>query len=388
MAGWRLLILLGLWGLWGCGTAVAPPPTVPPPTPFPTALHGDEPVNPLFLSPDYGIHIAQWWQLDALDRDLRLTAEMDFGWVKQTFAWRDIEGYNKGEYDWFRPDSIVEAAANAGLQLVVRVDHQPLWAVIDLPPDKITNNQPPVNYQDFGDFCGVLAQRYQGRIAAYQVWNEPNLSREWGEESPDPAAYTRLLKVCYEAIKAADPQAIVISAGLAPTGTTPPDAMPDTEFLQGMYDAGAAAYFDVLGAHAPGYKAPPEMSADEVAQSVEYGQGRWFAFRRVEDLRAIMVANGDGAKQIAIMEMGWMLHQQLHPQYTWHGVSEEEQAAYLVGAYQYAQANWQPWIGLMTTIYMADANWTPEANEQWWWSIVLPDGEPRLAYEALKTMPK
>ena len=60
---------------------------------------------------------------------------------------------------------------------------------------------------DFGDFCGALADRYRGRIGAYQIWNEPNLSREWGDEAPDPAGYTALLRVCYQAIKAVDPQA-------------------------------------------------------------------------------------------------------------------------------------------------------------------------------------
>ena len=386
---WLLLVLSVVW-LAGCGgTAVAPPPPpAPSPTPFPTDLIGQQPVRQRFASPTYAVHIVQWWQLEALDRDLELTNEMGFRWVKQTFAWRDIEGYQKGEYDWFRPDSIVDAVENANLQLVVRIDHQPLWSVISLPSEKITNNQPPVDYQDFADFCGVLADRYRGRIAAYQIWNEPNLSREWGGEPPNPAEYVLLLKVCYQAIKAADPEAIVISAGLAPTGTQPPDAMPDTDFLQGMYEAGGASYFDILGVHAPGYKAPPELSPAEVAESWEYGQGRWFAFRRVEDLRAIMVANGDEAKQVAIMEMGWILHQELHPDYTWHGVSEAEQADYLVRAYQYAAENWQPWIGPMTTIYMADYAWTPETNEQWWWSIVLPDGTPRLAYAALRDMPK
>jgi hypothetical protein len=348
----------------------------------------EKPVVETFDSPAYGIHTAQWWQMDALERDLALTNEMGFDWVKQAFAWRDIEGFAKGEYDWYRPDEIVKAAERAGLGLIVRIDRQPLWSVRSLPDEEITAHQPPVDYQDFGDICGAMAARYKGRVAAYQVWNEPNLSREWGGKPPNPAEYTALLKVCYEAIKAADPEAIVISAGLAPTGTSSSEAMPDMDFLQGMYDAGAAAYFDVLGVHAPGYKAPPEMSSNEVVAQGEFGNGRWFAFRHVEDMRAIMVANGDSAKQVAIMEMGWILHQDLHEGYTWHGVSEAEQADYLVRAYQYAQENWRPWIGVMTTVYMADADWTPEENEQWWWSIVLPDGTPREAYWALRDMEK
>ena len=371
-------------------TAVLPPPevevvvngtAVPTPTP---AL----PATQLFKSPEYGVHLVQWWRVDDIfPRDLQLLQEMGFGWAKQAFAWRDIEGNAKGEYDWYRPDRIVEQANEANINLLVRLDHQPLWSVEDLVDKPITQNQPPINNQDFGDFCFAIASRYQGKIAAYQVWNEPNLSREWGEQSPSPVEYTELLRVCYEGIKAADPEAIVVSAGLAPTGDQPPLAMPDDEFLQGMYDAGAANYFDALGLNAPGYKAPPTIPPEE-GLNPEWGGHRWNVFRHVEDMREMMVANGDSDKQVVILETGWILAQDLHPSYTWHGVTEAEQAEYLVGAYQFARENWQPWIGPIFTIYMADINWTPEEHEQYWWSIVLPDGTPRLAYLALKAMPK
>ncbi len=379
-------------------TVTLPPPiveTLPPPeveivvqgtavpTPTPSLPSGQ-----LFRSPGYGIHLSQWWRVDDIfPRDVALVEEMGFGWVKQAFAWRDIEGITKGEYDWYRPDRIVEQVNNANLNLLVRIDHQPTWSVEALVDKPITQNQPPVNYQDFGDFCFALADRFKGRIRAYQVWNEPNLSREWGEQSPSPAEYTELLRVCYIGIKTADPQAIVVSAGLAPTGTQPPLAMPDTDFLQGMYDAGASAYFDALGLNAPGYKAPPELSPEE-GLNPEWGGFRWNVFRHVEDMRDIMVANGDADKQVVILETGWILFQELHPSYTWHGVSEEQQAEYLVGAYQFARENWQPWIGPIFTIYLADLDWTPEGNEQYWWSIVLPDGTPRPAYLALKEMSK
>lgn len=370
--------------------AVLPPPEVEfivngtaVPNPEPT-----RPPNQLFNSPEYGIHLSQWWHVDdVLPRDLELVQEMGFGWVKQAFAWRDIEGNAKGEFDWYRPDRIVEQANAANLNLLIRIDHQPLWSVQALVDKPITQNQPPADYQDFGDFCFELAKRYKGRIQAYQVWNEPNLSREWGEQSPNPAEYTELLRVCFQGIKTADPEAIVVSAGLAPTGTEPPVAMPDDAFLQGMYDAGAADYFDALGLNAPGYKAPPELPP-EAGLNQEWGGHRWNVFRHVEDMRDIMVANGDADKQVVILETGWILQQELHPSYTWHGVTEEQQAEYLVGAYQFARENWRPWIGPIFTIYMADATWTPEEHEQYWWSIVLPDGTPRSAYLALKAMPK
>ncbi len=378
----RLTFIILLFALFlvGCerNTAVSEPATI-------------SPENQYFQSPEYGIHLNQWWRVDDLyPRDLQFTNDIGFGWVKQSIPWRDVEGHNKGEYNWYHPDQIVQHTEDAGLKLLVRIDRQPLWSVQGfLPSEAITENQPPYNYQDFGDFCGAMAERYKGRIAAYQVWNEPNLSREWGNVSPDPVAYTELLKVCYEAIKAHDSEAIVISAGLAPTGTPPPAAMPDVEFLQGMYDAGASDYFDVLGLNAPGYKAPPHISPDEAEiEGNEWGNGRWFVFRHVEDMREIMLQNGDGDKQVAILEMGWMLQQDIHEFYQWHGVTEEQQAEYLVEAYQYAQENWQPWIGLMTTLYLADSNWNPQDHEQYWWSINLPDGSKRPSYFALKEMEK
>jgi len=363
---------------------LTPPPVTVEQTP-PTATA--EPATPHFESPEYSIHLSQWWRLDAFHQNLALTQQMGFGWVKQKFPWRDIEKA-KGEFDWYRPDEIVAAVEEADLKLLVRLDAHPLWSVLSLPDEQITPNQPPVDFQDFGDFCHALAERYRGRIGAYQVWNEPNLSREWGDRSPDPEEYTELLRTCYQGIKQADPDAIIISAGLAPTGDQPPRAMPDTDFLQGMYDAGAAAYFDVLGLNAPGFKAPPEADPEEGVTVEGYGGHRWNVFRHVEDMREIMVRNGDGDKQVAILEMGWVLSQDIHADYVWHGVSEQEQADYLVRAYQYAHRHWQPWIGLMTTIYIADFDWTPEANEQYWWSIVLPDGTPRLAFAALAAMDK
>lgn len=371
-------------------SASVPAPDKPSPEPTERAL-----LNPLeaeemvhhFESPAYGIHTAQWWDLVAFQNDINRVNDMHFGWVKQHIPWRDVEGVEKGSYDWWRPDKMVEIAEAADINLIVRLDRPPVWSIIEYESMglRVTENQPPVDLQDFGDFCGAMAARYAGRIQAYQVWNEPNLSREWGELAPDPEKYVELLQICYDAIKAADPEAIVISAGLAPTGTTPPDAMPDDQFLRAFYAAGGSNYFDVLGLNAPGYKAPPEISPDETGPESSYGQYRWHVFRHVEDMRRIMVENGDAEKQIAILEMGWTTDTRSGTSYEWHAVSQDEQADYLVRAYEYAETNWQPWIGVMTTIYFSDVAWT-EADEQYWWAITEPDGSTRPAFEALKEM--
>jgi len=342
--------------------------------------------------PQYGIQTFLWWNVDnkTAARDADLVSGLGFGWLKEQFSWSAISG-SRGGYDWYRTDWIVKLAQQRHLKLLVRLDKAPFWALTEAGDAGKYSDTPPSDPALMGEFCGALAQRYAGRIAAYEVWNEPNLAREWGGRPPSPAEYVALLKACYTAIKAADPNAIVISAGLAPTNT--PDtsvAMLDDQYFQGIYAAGGAAYFDMLGVHAPGYGNPPERSPLD-CQNDAFWQGRVWCFRHVEDIRALMVAAGDSDKQIAVTEMGWTTDP-VHSDYSWYAVSEAMQADYLVRAFQYAKANWQPWIGLMSMVYIADPHWTQD-DEQCWWAITRPTapGDPAVllpAYTSLQKMPK
>jgi hypothetical protein len=347
----------------------------------------------VMTSPDYGMQVFLFWRTEVADRDLQLVKEAGFRWVKQEFAWREIEGAGPGVFNWTNPDRVMDQIDANGLKVIARVGVQPEWAGGNYP-----QVGPPDNYQDFANFLTSLATRYQGRIDAYQIWNEPNLAREWGNRPPNPAAYTEMLKVAYQAIKAADPNAYVISAGLAPTTRWDDIAIPDTAFIQGMYDAGAAPYFDLLGAHGAGYKAPPETDPDVVANDPVLNNHdpsssqlrRIYCFRHVEDVRAVMVANGDANKQVVLLEFGWTTDHRPDSPYTWHAVSDQEQADYLVRAYRYAKENWRPWIAVMSLIYMPDSQWGKQ-DEQTYWSIIYPgypDLRIRPAYMQLKEMPK
>ncbi|HFC11550.1 MAG TPA: hypothetical protein ENJ56_01805, partial [Anaerolineae bacterium] len=193
----RLSLLILIFLAVACKPPDDPIPTLP--TPQTTSIKTDEPINMLFASPAYGMHLTTWWQPDVIWRDMDLVKEMGFGWVKQPVAWSDIEKGQDG-FDWYFLDEvIVPGAESRGLKLLLRLDRSPLWAVEEKPG--LSANTPPQDFADYGDFCGQMAARYRGRVQAYQVWNEPNLHREWGNAKPDPVAYTQLLKVCYEAIK-------------------------------------------------------------------------------------------------------------------------------------------------------------------------------------------
>ena len=365
-------------------TTVVPSATAAPPgeTPSqPTSTSRPPASSASMASPDYGIQAFLWWQPEVAHRDLGLIRDAGFTWVKQWFAWRDIEGKGKGQYDWSTTDRIVAQVEEFGLKLIVRVDHEPDWA-----------GAPPDNVDHFADFLSALATRYRGRIQAYQVWNEPNLAREWGNKPPNAAEYTRMLKRAYQTIKQADPNAIVVSAGMAPTTERSQRAVPDTQFIQAMYDAGARPYFDMLGAHGAGYKAPPEMDPGQVANDPNYynvgdvncpGPAcRIYSFRHVEDLRQIMVDNGDANKRVVVLEFGWTRDERPDSPYAWHRVDDQfVQGDYMMRAFAYAKEHWQPWIAVMSLIYMPDVNWT-QADEQYWWSIMEPSPVDELRLKA------
>jgi polysaccharide biosynthesis protein PslG len=364
--------------------AVAPKPAVSPrPSPFASPLPGARvPIT------DPAIHVFLWGNPGTTARDLQLAKDGEFHWVKQRFEWRNIEGRNKGNFEWNEPDRIVDALSQAGLKIIARVDNQPQWAssTIQWP-----GSGPPDNPRDWSDFLTALATRYKGRIQAYEIWNEPNIDREWGNKQPDPKAYAAMLQASSQAIKAADPQALVVSAGMSPTTENDQHAIPDLEFIQQVYAAGARDSFDILGVHAAIFKADPCADPAVVAQSPDLTNSdpsppdlrRSYAFRHVEDVRAVMVQQGDANKQMGVLEMGSTTDARPGSPYAWFAVDRDQQARNLIAAFDCARQNWQPWMGFMTVIYIPDPAWTQQ-DEQYWWSITNPDGTTRPAYTALK----
>lgn len=345
-------------------------------------FQADAIVDPAFPSLSYSIQTFLWW--DGGNRGLHLdwVRLMSYNFVKQTFAWRDMEP-SQGEWHFEQADAILDEIEKRDLKLIARIGQVPDWAI----PQAIASglefhDAAPEDIEAWAQYCGTLAKRYQGRIYAYQIWNEPNLSREWGAQPPDAAGYTAILKPCSEAIRENDPAAVLISAGLAPTGNYDALAHRDDIYLDAMYQAGFQDYVDAVGAHATGYN-PPTLGPDEAEKNT--GQ-RWQSFRRIEDLRKIMIQYGDAEKQIAILEFGWTTDP-VHPEFSWFAVDEETQAKYLVEAYAYAVEHWRPWVGLMSLIYMPQDVWT-ENDEEYWWAITTPDKGHRPAFYALANMEK
>jgi hypothetical protein len=358
-------------------TAVAPPQVTPAPAPVPPPV----PQTPVQASsPDYGMSVFVWGHPDTTSRDLKLVTDLGFHWQKTLFQWRAIEGGCKGCFDWSEADRVVKASAASGVQIIARLDFQPTWARKDG-----AQNGPPDNFQDYADFVSAFVSRYSapstiGRVAAIEVWNEVNLDREWGGATIDKqqaADYVRLISAAYTAAKAADPSVTVISAGLSPTGVTDGHSADDVQYLQWLFDAGLKGHYDVLGAH--GNTQAPEV--DAALGSLHDFPHPSFYFRRIEQLRDVMVKNGDADRRVWLLEFGWTADS-VHPNYSWFAVSEDKKAANIVKALEYAHQNWQPWIGVMTLWTLPDPAWTTD-REEYWWAITNADGSPRAAYSAL-----
>ena len=302
--------------------------------------------------------------LRADDAILRQATEVGFRAIVQVFSWREIEP-TRGEWHWEYPDFLVQAAEFYGLDLIARLDQPPDWALWARDERSCF----PFDTEAYLRFVGMVAQRYRGRIKGYIIWNEPNLALEWGAP-PNPAAYARLLQKAYETVKKADPFALVISAGLAPTNEQSTQAMDDRVFLEEMYKAGARPFFDVLGAHPYGFAYPPEDP---------HGAHKGLNMNRLLDLRAIMEAHQDGAKPVWATEIGWTTYGL--GEHSWLTVTPEEQADYLVRAWRWAKEH-SSWLHLFTVWNLSSH--LPEGDEKAGYSILYEDGKPKPAYWALR----
>lgn len=116
----------------------------------------------------------------------------------------------------------------------------------------------PSQMGDYDSYINSYAS-FVGQVAALgvdaiEVWNEPNIDREWPTGQVNGGNYTRLLAAAFNAIKSANPNVIVISGAPAPTGFfgtagCNANGCNDDVFMQQMADAGAAQYMDFVGLH-------------------------------------------------------------------------------------------------------------------------------------------
>ncbi|HEM61497.1 MAG TPA: hypothetical protein ENO24_04330, partial [Chloroflexi bacterium] len=287
--------------------------------------------------------------------------------------WNEIEP-RPGEYDWLVWDRVIDAAERNGLSIIAVLETSPPWA--RAPMDAGTPEAPPQDFENYGNFVRAFASRYADQIDYYEIWDQPNLYPHWGERYVDPRGYVHLLRVGYQAVKDADPQATVLTAGLAPNVEAGGRYMSDLLFLEEMYQAGAQGYFDILAVKPYGMWYEP---SDRRLSPLETN------FSRLILAREVMQRHGDGQKAVWAVEFGWCA---LPPSWEggpapWTSDSEEVQARRTVEAIERARSEW-PWMGAMILQHFQPA--AQEDDPIWCFALVKDDIQPRLIYQRVQQL--
>jgi hypothetical protein len=340
-------------------------------------------VNPLGVNTSLELEVEE----SKRERQMQMIADAGIGWIRQQFSWDDIEVSARGNFmdtrndpavdAWKKYDNIVDLADKYKVNIIARLGEPPVWSQ---PEGGLKGHAPPIDFQDFANYAATLATRYKGRIHYFQVWNEPNIYPEWGDQAINPEQYTDLLCRTYKALKAVDPENVVISGTLAQTLSLSTRDLSDFVFLQRMYDAGAGNCFDILGAQGYGLFSGP---TDHRMRPTTIN------FAHVEWLRDMMIANGDAAKPIWIGEMAWnpvpdaSIVADIKNRLNYGQVSEEQAARYPVEGYQRAKQEW-PFVGVISYWYFKRPGDSEKDQSFYYFRMADPDFTPRPVYDAIK----
>jgi hypothetical protein len=324
------------------------------------------------------------------NRVFQLSKNSGVNWLRQQVRWQDLHDQS-GTIYWGELDNIVNDAHNAGVNLLLSVVKAPSWAT----PDGNNGLPAPAHFGDFNSFMGQMAARYRGKVQAYEIWNEQNLAYENGGQVANAGLYMDVLVGAYDAIKANDPMAIVVSGPPSSTETNRSDiALSDITFFRQMFaDPRFRSHVDAIGVHPGGQSNPPDtMWPDNPGAGPGWVTSREFYFRRIEDIRGLMLEYGLGDRQMWLTEFGWATPNNTDGYGFGNNTSFEEQAQYIMRAFQMGRHDYAPWVGAMFLWQINFAvEWKFKGNEQHEqasFGVLNGDWSPRPAYLAIQAMPK
>jgi hypothetical protein len=290
------------------------------------------------LHPKFGVQFHGMWS-DYNDTTraavLDQLAASGARWLRIDVAWSMIQPAGPGSYDlgWGVPfvDRVVSMAHARGFKVLVMFWMTPGWA-----NDNRGLRAAPDDPADYARAIRWAADRWSAEVDAWEVWNEPNLDDFFA--GTDPGVYSRLLCAAYPAVKAGDPSAKVVFAGVV---------FNDVEWIERAYAAGAHGCFDVMATHP--YQGPADLSP------LAPDNGEIWRLTHVPAVRQLMVANGDAHKPIWFTEFGWSSHPNTGREQPWdRGVTAEQQASYAVDALRLIRERYP---------YVRKAFWYNERNK-------------------------
>jgi hypothetical protein len=319
-----------------------------------------------------------WWQSQAdTDREASLLAGAHAQWVRADVGWAALEPDQKGQissYAFNLYDHSIDKANAAGIKVLMPIVEVPYWASAD--PNKYidssgkkhwNNNYRPTNWSDYGDIVKTVVNHYKAKgVHTYEIWNEPNNSRFW-PSGVSASEYTNMLKAGYNAVKAADSSATVVSGGLMYN---------DYDYIADMYRAGAKSYMDAVAVHPYAVRPYPYFVSPTDSWKRSDGRIDPHAFPAITEVKKTMDSFGDSGKQVWLTEIGSATTTRAG------GVSEATQAEDLQSAMTYVQQF--PWVKASFWYALRDLNASDGGTEDRF-GLVRRDFSEKPSYKALQT---
>jgi hypothetical protein len=334
---------------------------------------------------------------DAADTMRVVNDQLGMDWAKMQIQWWLVHP-DPDVDQWFFYDSVVEEAHKNGLNLMISIVGAPAWTRSDG-----TENGPPDDYNQYAEFLKELLQRYDGKVDAIEVWNEQNLDREWATANGvNPEDYVRFLQLANETIKAHDPNIIVISGALAPTGGGDwVGWIDDFQWLDRALAAGLLDHADCVGAHHNGYNIAPDVTFEQAPSDPEAATAIFrgpfdnahhsWSFKSTLDTYAEKVHAIDPNKKLCVTEFGWASDEGYDSYPEGFEFAQDntlqEQADYIVQAFQQMQTSDDVWLAFLFNYDFGNKGGGP-SDDPVPYSIVDTQGIPRPAFGAVSSMEK
>jgi len=277
--------------------------------------------------------------------------------IRVEFPWSVLEP-QKGRLDTHAlafTDRFVNGASAVGMKVVALATRTPCWAS-SAPASVLSKCQtnrntkanawPPLNPNNYASFVAFLAARYGSKLAAIEVWNEPDQANEDYLAGPNKAQhYAEILKAAYPAIKQVDPTMTVLGGSLVGSNGA---------FLRALYAAGIKGYYDGLSVH----------FYNLVLASLRY-------------LHEVQLANGD-TTPLWLNEFGWSsCWPRQRVQQEQACVTKQVQATNLKNVFRSLART--PWVA-------ADIMYEMQGSRREDFGVLTETGAPKPSFAALRSV--